>query len=355
MNNLKTYEGFLDVFKKSQKPSDICAGLIDFLKQKYTDSSRWNIKPENFGENVSKVTYRITLIKSGSRLMPTGGELFLQDVFNIEIKKDKKNLICKIKIERDHNCDMKRGILISWKRLNIETFEKLININPVEKLPKIVDQIHSEISKHYELLKNSTKEESEKIINYIKNKDKVDVENTQNRLKKELQFKKDKEEYKQSLLKDFDVDNVESIALDLKDDFHDVNFETIEDSGKIYFEISGGGHLTAKDPYNLGLETRISCNDFIKRYKSEYGDDYKISVDFINNRFYIRFELGEYPKSFGSQSRFNPISGEMDYVNVNRSSHDDNDNNDNNNNDNNNNDNNIDTNDNYDLDDDNTD
>ena len=81
-------------------------------------------------------------------------------------------------------------------------------------------------------------------------------------------------------------------------------------------------------------------------------------MDFINNRFYIRFELGEYPKSFGSQSRFNPISGEMDYVlpffrygwNVNRSSHDDNDNNDNNNNDDN-----IDTNDNYDLDDDNTD
>jgi hypothetical protein len=327
MKTIKTYEGFFDVFKKSQKPEIIINHFVDDLKT--------SIEDNYIQKRGNKVTYRINAFITGHRFNVN----FVQDLFNVELDKNKKNISCKISISREHNFNTR-----PQERERIGYEENTLNINPVEKLPNIINQIKSEINKIHEKIKNSTKDESEIIINNIKNKEKIEQEKHENYLKNLVRIKEEKEKYVQKLLKDFDVENVESIALDLKDDFQEVDFETIEDGGKIYYLISVGYHIDAKDPYNLGLESRIACNEFIKRYKSEYGDDYKIEVNFYHNKFYIRFELGEYPKSFGVQSYTPSIvddddDSDSDILPFPSANNDDD----------------IDTNDNYDLDDDNTD
>ena len=279
MNTIKTYEGFFDVFKKSQKPEIIIDHFVEDLKTSVEDNY--------IQKGGNKVTYRINAFITGTRFNTN----FVQDLINVELDKNKKNISCKISISREHNFNTR-----PQERERIGYEESTFNINPVEKLPNIISQIKSEINKIHEKIKNGTKDESETIINNIKNKEKIEQERQENHLKNLLKIKEEKEKYVQKLLKEFDVENVESIALDLKDDFQEVDFETIEDGGKIYYLISVGYQNDTKDPYNLGLESRIACNDFIKRYKSEYGDDYKIEVNFYHNKFYIRFELGEYPK-----------------------------------------------------------
>lgn len=283
MNTIKTYEGFFDVFKKSQNPEIIINHFVDDLKKSIGDNY--------IQKRGNKVTYRVDVFTTGFRFNTS----FVQDVINVELDKN-KNISCKISISREHNFNTR-----IQERKNIGYEETTFNINPVDKIPNIIDQIKSEINKIHEKIKNGTKDESENIINNIKNKEKIKQERHENYLKKLLKIKEEKEKYIQKLLKDFDVENVESIALDLKDDFNEVIFETIEVDNKIYYQISGDIHSTSKDSYNLGIEARISCNEFIKRYKSEYGDDYKIEVNLHHNKFYIRFELGEYPKHLVSK------------------------------------------------------
>lgn len=286
--NLKTYESFFNFFKKSQSPLNICKSLAEDLKNKFAYVR--NIKIEDFTEKSSKVSYRFII--SSINLNNT-----IQDLFYIKVKKNQK-LTCQIKIKREYiSKSTSRPDQI--KTIQIKDIEKIFNINSKE-IEQIVQQIQSETTNLYNELKADTDKNIDELIDSIKEKDKkeqqVKYRNLQDKINKELQFKKERDEYKQSLLKKFDIDNIESLVLDFKDEFHDVTTKVLDFQDKIYFEISAGNYIGKEDPYNIGLGSRITVNDFIKRYKSEYGDDYKIEVNFINNMFYIRFEIGEYTK-----------------------------------------------------------
>jgi len=310
MNNIKTYEGFLDVFKKSQKPDDIRKALTKDLEEKfssyYNENGVWNgryhFNLKESTDNKFILEYRLDISKFGYRQ----DSIFLQDVFTISLEKDKK-ITCTIKISREHNYDYNIPIVGKWNREVIKSEEKVININPVEKLPQIINQIQSETSKLYDKIKSDTKKVADELSDNIKNVENKMAEVKKDILAKELKFKEDKEKYKESLLKDFDIDNVKDLVSDLKDEFNDVLTEVFDLEDKIYFQIRISGLIDSDDKYNLGIKARTICNNFIKRYKSEYGDEYNIKVDFQPNIFYIDFELGEYPnelkKSFGVRSR----------------------------------------------------
>lgn len=307
MNNLKTYEGFFDVFKKSQKPEDIRKALTKDLEEKfsrhYDENGVWdgryhfNLKQSTDTKFI--LEYRLDISKFGHR----HESIFLQDVFTISLEKGKK-MTCTIKISREHNYDHSRPIVKKFNREVIKSDEVTININPVEKLPQIVNQIQSETSKLYDKIKSDTKKVADEIIDNIRNVEKKQEEVKKDILAKELKFKEDREKYKENLLKKFDIDNVRDLVLDLKDEFNDVLTDVFDLDDKIYFQIRVSGLIDSDDKYNLGIKARTICNDFIKRYKSEYGDEYNLKVDFNPNVFYIDFELGEYPnelkKSFGN-------------------------------------------------------
>jgi hypothetical protein len=312
MNNIKTYEGFLDVFKKSKKPDDIRKALTKDLEEKFSShydvngnwDGRYHFNLKQSTDNKFILEYRLDISKFG----PRHDCILLQDVFTISLEKGKK-MTCTIKISREHNYDHGMPIIKKFNREVIQSEEKIININPVEKLPEIINQIQSETSKLYTKIKSDTKKVADELSDNIKNVEKKEEEMKKDILAKELKFKEDREKYKENLLKDFDIDNVRDLVLDLKDEFNDVLTDVFDLEDKIYFQIRVSGLIDSDDKYNLGIKARTICNDFIKRYKSEYGDEYNIKVDFNPNEFYIDFELGEYPnelkKPFGLRRRTN--------------------------------------------------
>lgn len=304
MNNIKTYEGFLDVFKKSKKPDDIRKALVKDLEEKFSShydengvwDGRYHFNLKQSTDTKFIVEYRLDISKFG----PTHDSILLQDVFTISLEKGKK-MTCTIKISREHNYDYNIPIIRKFNREVIQSEEKVININPVEKLPQIINQIQSATSELYTKIKSDTKKVADELSDNIKNVERKHAEMKEEALAKSIKRKEDREKYKEDLLKKFDIDNVKDLVLDLKDEFDDVLDEVVELEDKIYFRIRVGNRglphskIDSDDKYNLGIKARTICNDFIKRYKSEYGDEYNIEVDFQPNEFYIDFELGEYP------------------------------------------------------------
>jgi hypothetical protein len=292
MINIKTYEGFFDVFRKSKNPKDITTALIEDLKNNVDSIKNDN----NSTKKNSEISYAITIFKSNN--IPS--KLLLKDIFTIKISKG-KDVTCKIRIDRIHkNFDLRSDIIElrgeKEGEHKIKTIEKTFNINQSQKIEQIIQQIKSDTHSLYEQFKIYAK--SDEIISSIKNIDKLSDDSLMSEINKRLEIKKNREEYKKQLLKEFDIDNVESLILDLKDEFYDVTTRVFSRSGirsndeKIFFEISGSKHFEER---NVGLKTRIKCNEFIERYRAEYGDKYKIDVQ-ITDRFYIQFEIGDYPK-----------------------------------------------------------
>jgi hypothetical protein len=293
MINIKTYEGFFDIFRKSKNPKDITTALIEDLKNNVA-----SIKNDNSTKNNSEISYTITIFKSNN--IPS--KLLLKDIFTINISKG-KDVTCKIRIDRIHKNFSLRSDILELRgekegEHKIKTIEKTFNIKPSQKIEQIIQQIKSDISSLYEQFKIYAKSKSDEIISSIKKIDKLSNDSLMSEINKRLEIKKNREEYKKQLLKEFDIDNVESLILDLKDEFYDVTTRVFSRSGirsndeKIFFEISGSKHFEER---NVGLKTRIKCNEFIERYRSEYGDKYRIDVQIID-RFYIQFEIGDYPK-----------------------------------------------------------
>ena len=299
MNNLKTYEGFFDVFKKSQKVDDIRKELLKDLEEKfYPNSDKYHIVTIHSSDIRFILEYRITIHSHGQRNNWVG----LQDVFNISLEKKKNIFVCTIKISREHNYRYHSKL---FDRESIASEEVSININSIEKLPQIINQIQSESSKLYNKIKSNSeiKKKSEEIIDNIKNYETRRAQEQKDALERHLKFIQERDKYKNNLLKEFDIDNVESLVLDLKDESNDVRTEVIEIENRIYFRIYLSYIIDSDDEYGFGIKSRIICNDFIKRYKSEYGDEYNIKTYFGSEGILIDFKLGEYPnelKDFSS-------------------------------------------------------
>ncbi len=278
---------------KSLKKLMIYKELLKDLEEKFWPG-KYHIETKHSSDIRFALGYRITLHGHGQRDNWVG----LQDVFNISLEKKKNIFVCTIKISREHNYKV-------FGRESIASEEVSININAIEKLPQIINQIQSETSKLYNKIKSNSeiKKKSEEIIDNIKNYETRRAQEQKDALERHLKFIQERDKYKNNLLKEFDIDNVESLVLDLKDESNDVRTEVIEIENKIYFRIYLDYIIDSDDEYGFGIKSRIICNDFIKRYKSEYGDEYNIKTYFGSDGIHIDFKLGEYPnelKDFSS-------------------------------------------------------
>jgi len=289
-NNIKTYEGFLDIFrKKSVNVQDILELLKVEMGKKYSNvffSVGWSIR------NSCKLKCRLNISTYGDS--QRGNWVGLQDVFNISLDKKGKLFDCVIKISREHNYDIDRPLTRLFERKVIGSGEVSFSIDLLE-VSKVVEKIVGEISKLYDKVKSETREEAGKVSAGIKNIEKIRKDYQEKKLKDALSIKERREKWKEKLLSDFDIDGVNDLVVsEFGDEFDDVETRIYDEGGGVYYEIQISNFIRSGDKYKLGLEIRKVCSDFITRYRAAYGDDYDMDVEVSVSVVYIKFFLGEY-------------------------------------------------------------
>lgn len=314
---IKTYEGFLDVFKKkSASTQDILEALKVDIEKKYSNTD-YHINIKKSVKNNFILVYRLNITTYGEGFLQNW--VGLQDVFTISLDKNEKDKLfnCVINISREHNYDINnplRGGLNSRKVMSSKEVSVSVNFTEVSK---IVESIQSETSKLYNKIKTETKLEADKISAGIKNIESIRKAAQDKKLQNALSAKEKRDKWKEKLLNDFDIDGVEDLVLDIKDEFEDVETRVFDEGGGVHYEIQISNFIHSSDKYKLGLEIRKTCSDFIKRYRAAYGDEYDMNVNISANVVYIRFFLGEYRDSDEIYSgkrgvKFNPYTGEED-------------------------------------------
>ena len=315
MDTIKTYEGFLDIFRKSANVQDILEALKVDMCEKYSSTEdRFQVKRSVkdrsflfiFRLNIS--TYDISMYGMGH----SGNWIGLQDVFTISLDKKGRLFDCNIKISREHNYNVVNPLSKLLSREVIGSDEVSFSIDLLE-VSKIVEKIGSEISKLYNSVKSETEVEAGKVSAGIKNIEKIRKEAQEKILQDALNIKKNREKRKEKLLSDFDIDGVEDLVLEFKDEFDDVETRVYDDDGGVYYEIQISNYIRSGDKYKLGLEIRNVCNEFITRYRAAYGDDYDIDINIGASVLYIKFFLGEYADSDKISSGRRILSSESYY------------------------------------------
>ena len=293
-NNIKTYEGFLDIFRKSANVQDILELLKVEMGKKYSSTEdRFQVK-KSVKDRSFLLVFRLNISTYGEG--HSGNWVGLQDVFTISLDKKGRLFDCVIKISREHNYDMDEPFKRLLFREVIGSGEVSFSIDLLE-VSKIVEKIGSEISKLYNSVKSETEVEAGKVSAGIKNIEKIRKEYQEKILQDALNIKKNREKRKEKLLSDFDIDGVEDLVLEFKDEFDDVETRVYDDDNGVYYEIQISNYIRSGDKYKLGLEIRNVCNEFITRYRAAYGDDYDIDINIGASVVYIKFFLGEYADS----------------------------------------------------------
>ena len=310
MGTIKTYEGFLDIFRKSANVQDILEALMVDMGKKYSSTEdRFQVK-KSVKDRSFLFVFRLNISTYG--LGHSGNWVGLQDVFTISLDKKGKLFDCNVKISREHNYDVDDPFKRLLFREVIGSGEVSFSIDLLE-VSKIVEKIGGEISKLYNKVKSETEEEAGKVSAGIKNIEKIRKEYQEKVLQDALNIKKRREKWKEKLLSDFDIDGVEDLVLEFKDEFDDVETRVYDDDGGVYYEIQISNYIRSGDKYKLGLEIRKVCNEFITRYRSAYGDDYDIDINIGASVVYIKFFLGEYADSDKISSGRRILSSESYY------------------------------------------
>lgn len=307
---MKTYEGFLDIFKKkSASTQDILETLKADIEKKYYNTD-YHINIKKSIEDNFILVYRLNITSYGEGILQNW--VGLQDVFTITLDKNKKDKLfnCVINISREHNYDVNNPLRGLNRRKVMSSKEVSVNVNFIE-VSKIVETIQSETSKLYNKIKTETKIEADKISSFINNIESIHKAVQDKKLQDALSAKEKRDKWKEKLLKDFDIDGVEDLVLDIKDEFDDVETRVFDEGGGIYYEILISNFIHSGDRYKLGLEIRKTCSDFIKRYRAAYGDEYDMDINISANLVYIRFLLGKYQDSdYSGKKGVNHYTGE---------------------------------------------
>lgn len=281
---IKTYEGFLDVFKKKQSINDIYNALEDKIK-----SNETNIGIKRHPEFIS---YKNTIYSGEDSL--SRKQCKIQDIFFIRLKENKRKINCEIEINRENNFK-------SSKERMAEISEKF-EINATEKIEIIIKEILSEVNALNFRFKTEENYKTTYIITLFENENENKVKDRKLSDEKRREFYKKVEDWVNSKFKELDMDNIKDmIDSYLRDDFEDIKFDNYDDTdGGLYINIRGNQREPDKSRIEH-LKKKIVCNEFIERFLSEYGEECEVKTKFEGEGFQIQIKVAELPKELSDE------------------------------------------------------